>query len=383
MEEQKEDSKPNKIDELIQKKLPVKNNYLSNTEHLESSDIQRMIERDFEKTVPHNIKIREKILNDSNIGRNANLQDLKQFESFKNQNNDMIIAEQDNIEKEEKPNQKQDESILNVFKNDIDYIRPRLTLIKKKLKKKKDLNITRLTQQFSTIEHSINVTRLEKSVELKRSFNKPTKSKSRKKPKLKKSFIKAQKNDSVKNKSIIEAETGQNDEQEEGTKVEKKPYLKRKTKRVEFKKVNWKNVKSKVGCWVDNENNEMKLKQKKEKEKEMKRQREIAHKKKMAAIKKKKSKVQSIRHHRESEDEEDEIDFETIKDTYFNHYLDKFGSITQLEPYESEEGYVLANLDFDSYLFDGYSFPVIVSDANAYEAYLDKVNENYEMIMNN
>ena len=145
--------------------------------------------------------------------------------------------------------------------------------------------------------------------------------------------------------------------------------------------MNWKNVKSRISSYVGKPKPKQTKKPTKKIDKSIK-----DHKRKLQEIKNRKPKKQKIESDSSvSEPEQEEINdipFDTVKKTYFVHYINKFGEVVDLEDYQPPQGSKLAHLEFDKYLFEGYSFPFIVNNTKTYNSYLKLIDHQYQCLAN-
>ena len=174
------------------------------------------------------------------------------------------------------------------------------------------------------------------------------------------------------------------DKEEEQNEISNKPkrnFLKRTSKKYKIHKVNFKKVKGRVNCWTKkNQDSDSKMKKKNKIKKDYLKKIEEKLKSENREEKKENKKYPEKK---EEELENNNLPFETIKDTYYNNYLEKFEEVLQSESEINLEGCNIEKINLEEFTFEGYSYPVVLNNKNYLMHFLSKLDEEYDTILNN
>lgn len=261
---------------------------------------------------------------------------------------------------------------------DVSIIQPSLALIKKKLNEKRNASKVNLQDDYPKSQHNFYkkdniVSENIEPVPIKRAV----KPKSAKKELTSVSVI-ADEDKRDKESDKIISDSGNDNEK-------KFNYLKRKTKKMEVQKLDYKKVGSRINCWntknekAEEPKNQMEAPFEKPNFQKKKSVKAIGNRPKTKTFKR--ASLEKPVYQTKKTDEEDTITISYIKNTYANNYLVKFNEIKEIPETEWFKNSKLGTFNFANY-FDSYNeeTEVLADDANM-QYLINKAFKEYDMIM--
>ena len=273
----------------------------------------------------------------------------------------------------------------NKNKHKVTEIKPALMLIKKKMRERKHLanndSYEESNNEYSIGENVINA----KTMPVKYVSKSPKRNYETLHQNKNISTCKSNDKNSSSNK-FISSRTNTPDTMNN---TQKFNYLKRKTKKIEPQRLNYKKIENRVNCWnPDYDRNEEYFKKKEltpEKYSYSKNTKSKSQGQFSSNKKKKQTPPKTLKPKPNPNDVDSDtfIDVNTIKDTYMNSYLMKFREINNIEENQKKFNSSLASFNFKRYFNQYINMDKMFKDEENIKFLLKKANQDYTFLMKN